>query len=87
MSSTLKVLITGVNGFVGNNLQLHLAKRKDIEVVGFTREHSTVQLPKLLQGVDFVFQLAGINRPQDPAEFVTVTPQYASPEHLLGLDS
>lgn len=67
----MKVLITGANGFVGKNLQLHLAERKDVEVVCFTREHSIAQLPNLLQGVDFVFHLAGINRPQDPAEFVT----------------
>ena len=67
----MKVLITGANGFVGKNLQLHLAERKDVEVVCFTREHSVAQLPALLQGVDFVFHLAGINRPQDPAEFVT----------------
>ncbi|MYZ53003.1 UDP-2-acetamido-2,6-beta-L-arabino-hexul-4-ose reductase [Malikia spinosa] len=67
----MKVLITGANGFVGKNLQLHLAERQDVEVVCFTREHSVAQLPALLQGVDFVFHLAGINRPQDPAEFVT----------------
>lgn len=67
----MKVLITGANGFVGKNLQLHLTERKDVEVVCFTREHSTAQLPALLQSVDFVFHLAGINRPQDPAEFVT----------------
>ena len=67
----MKVLITGANGFVGNNLRLHLAERKDIEVVCFTREHSVTQLSELLQGVDWVFHLAGINRPQDPAEFVT----------------
>ncbi len=67
----MKVLITGANGFVGKNLQLHLAERKDVEAVCFTREHSTAQLPELLKGVDFVFHLAGINRPQDPQEFVT----------------
>jgi UDP-2-acetamido-2,6-beta-L-arabino-hexul-4-ose reductase len=67
----MKVLITGAGGFVGKNLQLHLAERKDVEVVSFTREHSVAQLPNLLQGVDFVFHLAGINRPQDPHEFVT----------------
>jgi UDP-2-acetamido-2,6-beta-L-arabino-hexul-4-ose reductase len=66
----MKVLITGAGGFVGKNLQLHLAERKDVEVVCFTREHSVAQLPNLLQGVDFVFHLAGINRPQDPTEFV-----------------
>lgn len=65
----MKVLITGANGFVGKNLQLNLAERKDVEVVFFTREHAVAQLPDLLQGVDFVFHLAGINRPHDPAEF------------------
>jgi UDP-2-acetamido-2,6-beta-L-arabino-hexul-4-ose reductase len=67
----MKVLITGAGGFVGKNLQLHLAERKDVEVVCFTREHSVAQLPDLLRGVDFVFHLAGINRPQDLQEFVT----------------
>ena len=63
------MLITGANGFIAKNLQLHLAERKDLELVCFTREHSITQLSELLQGVDFVFHLAGINRPQDPDEF------------------
>jgi len=67
----MRVLITGANGFIGKNLQLHLAERKDVEVICFTRSHSVTQLPDLLQGVDFVIHLAGINRPQDPQEFVT----------------
>ncbi|ATE62282.1 UDP-2-acetamido-2,6-beta-L-arabino-hexul-4-ose reductase [Thauera sinica] len=67
----MKVLITGANGFVGRNLQLHLSERKDVEVVCFTREHAVDALPDLLRGVDFVFHLAGVNRPKDPAEFVT----------------
>lgn len=66
----MKVLITGANGFVGKNLQLHLFERKDVNVVCFTRGDDVAQLPTLLQGVDFVFHLAGVNRPQDPAEFV-----------------
>lgn len=65
----MKVLITGVNGFVGKNLQLHLAERKDVQVVCFTRGDDVAQLPALLQGVDFVFHLAGVNRPKDTAEF------------------
>lgn len=67
----MKVLITGANGFVGKNLQLHLAERKDVEVVIFTRDHSAAQFLELLHGVGFVFHLAGVNRPQDPAEFKT----------------
>lgn len=67
----MRVLITGANGFVGKNLQLHLAERKDVEVVCFTRSDDVKALPLLVAGVDFVFHLAGINRPKDPAEFVT----------------
>ena len=67
----MKVLITGANGFVGKNLQLHLAERKDVEFVCFTRANNVADLPVLLQQVDFVFHLAGVNRPQNPADFTT----------------
>lgn len=66
----MKVLITGANGFVGKNLQLNLTARQDVQVVCFTRHDDVAQLPTLLQGVDFVFHLAGVNRPQDPQEFI-----------------
>ena len=36
----MKVLITGAGGFVGKNLQQHLAERKDVEVVCFTRANT-----------------------------------------------
>lgn len=65
----MKVLITGSEGFIGKNLRLHLTERKDIEVTCFTRLHSTADLRGLLNQVDFVFHLAGINRPKDPADF------------------
>ena len=67
----MKVLITGADGFIGKNLKLHLAERKDVQVLCFTRADDVQRLPELLQDVDFVFHLAGINRPQDPAEFVS----------------
>ena len=67
----MKVLITGANGFVGKNLQLHLAERPDVQVACFTRSDDLAQLPVMIQGVDFVFHLAGVNRPLDPAEFVS----------------
>lgn len=67
----MKVLITGAGGFVGKNLQQHLAERKDVEVVCFTRANTAADLPRLLEGVEFVFHLAGVNRPQDPQEFIS----------------
>ncbi|TXC88845.1 UDP-2-acetamido-2,6-beta-L-arabino-hexul-4-ose reductase [Paraburkholderia azotifigens] len=66
----MKALITGANGFVGKNLQLHLSERKDVEAVCFTRADDPARLPGLLREADIVFHLAGVNRPQDPTEFV-----------------
>lgn len=67
----MRVLITGANGFVGQNLQLRLRERKDVQVVCYTRDQQARQLAELLEGVDFVFHLAGVNRPQDPKEYAT----------------
>jgi len=65
----MKVLVTGANGFVGRNLLVHLSERKDIEIVPFTREDALASLPDKVKEVDFVFHLAGTNRPKDPSEF------------------
>lgn len=66
-----RVLITGANGFLGQNLRLFLAEKLGVQVSLFTRQHGTSDLEALLQDVDVVFHLAGVNRPQDPAEFKT----------------
>jgi UDP-2-acetamido-2,6-beta-L-arabino-hexul-4-ose reductase len=65
----MKVLITGANGFVGKNLLAHLAERKDVEVLPFTRESPVETLAAAVGQADFVFHLAGVNRPKDVAEF------------------
>lgn len=67
----MKVLITGANGFLGKNLSVHLAERKDVEVVCFTRDNVPSELSLLLRDIDFIFHLAGINRPTDPQDFET----------------
>lgn len=64
----MRVLVTGANGFIGKNLLVHLRERQ-VEVVPFTREMSGQELAVALQGVDFVFHLAGVNRPKDISEF------------------
>jgi UDP-2-acetamido-2,6-beta-L-arabino-hexul-4-ose reductase len=67
----MKVLITGANGFIGRNLQSHLLQRQDIKVVCFGSRDDLSQLPFFLKDVDFVFHLAGVNRPLDEREFDT----------------
>ena len=66
----MKILVTGSKGFVGRNLiaQLHIQQYEDI------LECDMDTAPELLDGYthdcDFVFHLAGVNRPKDPAEFM-----------------
>lgn len=64
----MRVLVTGANGFIGKNLLVHLRERQ-LEAVPFTRDMSRQELADALQGVEFVFHLAGVNRPKDAAEF------------------
>lgn len=65
----MKVLITGANGFIGQNLIAHLNDRPGLEILRFTRNDPLSSLYSLVAEADFVFHLAGINRPVDPAEF------------------
>lgn len=64
----MRVLITGADGFIGKNLQIHLNER-EIETVSFTRDTPIGELSELVKSVDFVFHLAGVNRPKDVSEF------------------
>jgi UDP-2-acetamido-2,6-beta-L-arabino-hexul-4-ose reductase len=65
----MKVLVTGANGFIGKNLKIFLAERKDVTVISFNRDNSTAELSNLVLDVDFIFHLAGVNRSLDPDEF------------------
>jgi len=66
---SLRLLITGADGFVGQNLRLALAPRQDAIVHGFTRRDDPSALKKLVGNVDAVVHLAGVNRTSDPANF------------------
>jgi len=63
------VLITGANGFIGRNLQAHLKERDEVAVRCFQKDMSMDELNQALQNCDFVFHLAGVNRPKDESEF------------------
>lgn len=65
----MKVLVTGGNGFIARNLLVHLKERKDIEVSLFVRGDDLGTLNRKVAEADCIFHLAGVNRPQDPAEF------------------
>lgn len=65
------VLITGADGFIGRNLRLRLDELKIYDVIGLDVGDGDAALADAAGRADFVFHLAGVNRPQDPAEFST----------------
>lgn len=65
----MRILITGANGFIGQNLQVRLSELGQHEVLTFVRGQSIDELANLVNQADWIFHLAGINRPQDPREF------------------
>lgn len=77
----MKILVTGAKGFVGKNLCAQLNNIKDgkvqsygnlviDEVFQYDLGNTQEELDKWCSQAAFVFNLAGVNRPQDPQEFM-----------------
>ena len=77
----MKILVTGAKGFVGKNLCAQLKNIKDgkakcygdlvvEDVYEYDIDSTPEQLDAWCKDCDFVFNLAGVNRPQDPNEFM-----------------
>lgn len=77
----MKVLVTGARGFVGKNLCAQLGNIKTgkakyysnlviDEIYEYDIDSTPEQLDAWCKNCDFVFNLAGVNRPQDPKEFM-----------------
>lgn len=66
----MKVLITGSKGFIGRNLVAELKNNNQIEVMEYHRNTSEDLLDEYCQKANFVFHLAGINRPKIESEFM-----------------
>ncbi len=65
----IRILITGAHGFIGENFQLFLRDRADVQVRLYLRQDGSKKLADLLNDTDIVYHLAGVNRPQDTLEF------------------
>lgn len=66
----MKVLITGANGFVGKNLISNLSLNKEIEIFKYDKDSTLDDLDKYTKECDFVYHLAGVNRPKNVEEFI-----------------
>ena len=78
----MKILVTGAKGFVGRNLCAQLNNIKDNkarwynlpesidEIYEYDIDSTSEQLDQWCKDCTFVFNLAGVNRPKDPKEFM-----------------
>ena len=76
----MKILVTGAKGFVGRNLVENLKNIRDgknrtrpavqiEEIFEYDLDSTPEELDSYCKETDFVFNLAGVNRPKDPEEF------------------
>lgn len=76
----MKILVTGAKGFVGKNLVENLKNIRDKknrtrpnlhieEIYEYDMDSTSEALDEYCKKADFVFNLAGVNRPKDPEEF------------------
>ena len=65
----MKVLITGASGFIGKNLCSTLEQDERYKLLKVTLETTAAELAEYLQECDFIFHLAGVNRPKTEKEF------------------
>jgi UDP-2-acetamido-2,6-beta-L-arabino-hexul-4-ose reductase len=66
----MKILVTGAKGFVGKNLVAELRNRGYNDLFEYTRESDPALLETYTKECNFVFHLAGVNRPIDESEFM-----------------
>lgn len=84
----MKILVTGAKGFVGKNLCAQLKNIRDgkarnygvtvSKVYEYDLDSTSEELDAWCAQADFVFNLAGVNRPKDQAEFMAGNFGFAS---------
>lgn len=67
----MTILVTGSAGFIGRNLLAELRTQGQYELLEYDVDTPSDFLTEYARQCDFVFHLAGVNRPKNPAEFVS----------------
>lgn len=66
----MNVLVTGASGFIGKNLVTKLKEEKDLNIYEYDKDIDKQTLEDYCKEADFVYHLAGVNRPDDEEEFM-----------------
>ncbi|CAA6807557.1 MAG: Nucleoside-diphosphate-sugar epimerases [uncultured Sulfurovum sp.] len=65
----MNILVTGSEGFIAKNLIERLNRIENLKIFSFSKEDNWEILTSNLANIDFIFHLAGVNRPQEKSEF------------------
>ena len=79
----MHLLITGAKGFMGRNLVATLQARPDTELDLIDVDSTPAELEAAAARADFVFHLAGVNRPLTPGDFAKGNSAFTA--HLVEL--
>lgn len=74
----MKVLVTGAQGFIGKNLIAELNQHEGVEVLEFDVQTPKEKLEEYCQECDFIYNLAGVNRPKNVEEFAEGNTEFAA---------
>jgi len=66
----MKILVTGAKGFIGKNLIVELKNRGYTDILEYDKDTDLSLLDEYCKEADFVFHLAGVNRPQEQSEYM-----------------
>ena len=66
----MNILVTGAKGFIGRNLVSELKNRGYQDIFEYDQDTTPDQLERYVKSCDFVFHLAGVNRPDKESEFM-----------------
>ena len=68
----MQILVTGAEGFIGQNLISHLSRDDNFNVDTLKRGEPLEVLERKIRSADTIFHLAGANRPDKESDFETV---------------
>ena len=66
----MKILVTGSNGFIGKNLIADLKATTNHDILEFDKDTDSRLLNEYAEIADFIFHLAGVNRPETEEEYI-----------------
>lgn len=84
----MNIIVTGANGFIGKNLLIFLHEAGFDSITTITRDDSNDEILSKVAAADFIYHLAGVNRPKSDDEFKVGNTDLTAliVNHLISLD-